>query len=360
MATHPATEPIQVQNLHNFCVAAMLKFGLSQEDAALTADVLVTTDTWGVFTHGSRQLRGLLRNVRNHRLDPTAKIEVVDEGPSWAMVDGHYVMPPATSCRAMELAIQKAKACGLGYVGVKHSSHFGAAGYYAVMAAQQNLIGLSMCNLDPVMVVPGSKGRTIGNNPIAYAVPAGEEKPVFLDIALSTVAGTKIYNAQLEGKSIPDNWMVDDDGLPTNDPSGFPTRGAQVPIAGHKGYGLAVLVEVLTAVLTGAAITRQVKSWVLDTAEPTNEGHAFIAIDIGAMMPLDAFKERMDGLIREMRAAPKADGVDRIYLPGEMEWERRAAALTEGMSMPPYVLESLRGLASDAGLDAKEYHVNLT
>ena len=349
----------QVQDLKNFCLAAMLKSGISQADAELTAEVLVTTDSWGVFTHGSRQLRGLLKNVRSGRLDPNARIEVVDEGPAWAMVDGHYVMPPATSCRAMELAIKKAKACGLGYVGVKHSSHFGAAGYYAVMAAQQGLIGLSMCNLDPVMVVPGSKGKVIGNNPMAYAVPAGKNKPVFLDIALSTVAGTKIYAAQTEGKPIPDNWLVDDEGIPTNDPTGFPIRGAQVPMAGHKGYGLAVLVEVLTAVLTGAAITRQVKSWVLDVPEPTNEGHAFLAINIPAMMPLEAFTGRMDGLIQEIQDAPKAKDSDRIYLPGEMEWERREVALTYGMRLPSYVLENLRGMAEDVHLDPSTYHIRL-
>lgn len=345
------------QDLKAFCVAAMLKSGLSQEDAELTAEVLVTTDTWGTFTHGTRQLRGLLKNVRGGRLDPKAQIEVVSEGPAWAMVDGHYVMPPATSCRSMQLAMKKAKACGMGYVGVKHSSHFGAAGYYAVMAARQGMIGLSMCNVDPVMVVPGSRGRAIGNNPLAYAVPAGQDRPVFLDIALSTVAGTKIFNAQSEGKPIPDNWMVDDEGLPTTDPSGFPTRGAQLPMAGHKGYGLAVLVESLSAVVTGAAIASQVKSWVLDIKEPTDEGHAFIAIDVGAMMPPEVFRARMDGFVREIREAPKAKGADRIYLPGEMEWERREKALAEGMVMPAYVLESLRGLAADVELDPAPFNL---
>ncbi len=259
----------------------------------------------------------------------------------------------------MELAIKKAKACGVGYVGVKHSSHFGAAGYYAVMAARQGLIGLSMCNLDPVMVVPGSRGRAIGNNPLAYAVPAEKERPVFLDIALSTVAGTKIFNAQMEGKPIPDNWMVDDEGLPTTDPSGFPTRGAQLPMAGHKGYGLAVLVESLSAVVTGAAIASQVKSWVLDTKEPTDEGHAFLAIDVPAMMPPQIFQARMEGFVREIRSAPKAKGAERIYLPGEMEWERREAALAKGMVMPPYVLESLRGLAADVQLEPARFNLTL-
>ena len=357
MDTQSSTTRIQVDDLMNFCSTAMLRCGLSPEDAALTAQVLVTTDTWGVTTHGSRQLRGLLKNVRNGRLNAAARMEVVGEGPAWAIADGHDAMPPATSCRAMDLAIAKAKATGLGYVGVKGSSHFGAAGYYAVMAARQGLIGLAMCNLDPVMVAPGAKGRVIGNNPIAYAIPAGNGRPVFLDIALSTVAGTKIYNAQAEGAPIPADWMVDDEGLPTTDPAGFPTHGAQVPMAGHKGYGLAVLVEVLTAVLTGAAITRQVRSWVQDLPEPTNSGHAFIAIDVAAMMPLDLFSGRMDGMVDEIHAAPKAQGAERIYLPGEMEWERRDLALAEGMDLPPYVRQNLLGLAGDIGLDPAEYHI---
>ncbi len=348
---------IKASDLKVFCVEAMVKAGLRPDDADLTAEVLVTTDTWGTFTHGTRQLRGLLKNVRDGRLDPKAAIEVRAQGPAWAMVDGHYVMPPATSVRSMELAIQKARACGVGYVGVKHSSHFGAAGYYAVMAAQKGLIGLSMCNLDPVMVVPGSRGRAIGNNPLAYAVPAENGRPVFLDIALSTVAGTKIYAAQVEGKPIPDNWMVDDDGVPTTDPSGFPTRGAQLPMAGHKGYGLAVLVESLSAVLTGAAIASQVQSWVLETKAPTDEGHAFMAVDVAAMMPPEVFQARMEGFIRELRGAPKAKGADRIYLPGEMEWERRDAALAQGMLMPPYVLDSLRGLAVDMALDPARFNL---
>lgn len=358
MANQSTSKYIQIQDLTQFCMAAMEKAGLSTEDASLTAEVLVTTDTWGVFTHGTRQLRGLLKNIRNGRLKADASMEVVAQGPAWAMVDGHDSMPTATSVRSMELAIQKAKATGIGYVGVKGSSHFGAAGYYAVMAARQNLIGLSMCNLDPVMAVPGSRGKVIGNNPIAYAVPAGKEYPVFLDIALSTVAGTKIYAAQTEGKPIPDNWLVDDEGKPTNDPTGFPIHGAQVPMAGHKGYGLAMLVEVLTAVLTGAAITRQVKSWVLDIPEPTNEGHAFIAFDVASMMPVGEFQARMDGLIAEIHEQPKAVGSDRIYLPGEMEWEKRKAALQNGMSLPYYVVENLRGLAADSGLDLHQYHLD--
>jgi ureidoglycolate dehydrogenase (NAD+) len=341
------------KDLADFCVAAMLKSGIRDKDARITAEVLVTTDTFGVYTHGTKQLRTLMKNFRAGRLDSRVAPEVVAEGPSWASVDGHYAMPMVTSCMAMELAMEKAKATGIAYVGVKHSSHFGAAGYYALMAARKDMIGLSMCNVDPCMTVPGSKGKVLGTNPIAYAVPAGEERPVFLDIATSAVAASKVFAARALGKKVPDTWLVDDDGIPTTDPSHYPEIGALLPMAGHKGYGLALLVEVLTAALTGAAMLGQVQSWVLDLPDPTDEGHAFIALDVGAIMPLQEFKNRMDWVIREIRAAPRAKGAERIYLPGEMEWERRDEALQKGMNLPEDVVASLAGLAEDVGLELK-------
>lgn len=344
---------VTAQALTAFCIAAMRKSGLGEEDARLTAEVLVTTDTLGTFTHGTRQLRGLLQNLRASRLSATAREEIAAEGPAWAIVDAHYAMPPAVSYRSMELAIRKARAAGIAYVGVRHSSHFGAAGFYANLAAAHDMFGMSMCNVDPCVTVPGAKGRVLGTNPVAYAAPAGAEKPVYLDIATSAVAATKIFAARSLGAPIPDNWLLDEDGLPTSDYSQFPEKTVQAPMAGHKGYGLAVMVEILTAVLTGAAIMSQVSSWVADSSAPTNEGHAFIAIDIGQIMPLAEFKTRMDGMIREIKSAPLAKNAKRIYLPGEIELERRENALAAGILLPPDVVASLRGLAEDVGLDAQ-------
>jgi len=358
--TTPSTSArVAPQDLTAFCIEAMRVSGLNEEDARLTAEVLVTTDTLGTFTHGTRQLRGLLKNLRVGRLSATTHEEVVAEGPAWAIVDAHYAMPPAVSYRSMELAMRKARACGIAYVGVKHSSHYGAAGFYANLAAEHGMFGMSMCNVDPCMTVPGSKGKVLGTNPIAYAAPAGEERHVYLDIATSAVAATKIFSAKALGKQISADWLVDEDGMPTTDPSQYPLKGAQLPMAGHKGYGMAVLVEILSAVLTGAAIMSGVKSWVLDTPEPTDEGHAFIAIDIAQMMPLEEFKARMDGMIREIKGAPLAKGAERIYLPGEIELEKRDVALVEGIVLPPDIVASLRGLAEDVGLDATEFNLYL-
>jgi ureidoglycolate dehydrogenase (NAD+) len=360
METAPLTGTrVMAQDLSAFCMEAMGRSGLREEDARLTAEVLVTTDLMGTFTHGTRQLRGLLKNMRAGRLSASAHEEVVAEGPTWAIVDAHYAMPPAISYRCMELAMKKAGECGVGFVGVRHSSHFGAAGFYANMAARRDMIGLAMCNVDPCMTVPGAKGKVLGTNPIAYAAPAGILPTVFLDIATSAVAATKIFAAKALGQRIPDTWLVDDEGMPTTDPSIYPEHGAQLPMAGHKGYGLAVLVEILSAVLTGAAMLSQVKSWVLDIAEPTNEGHAFMAIDIGQMMPIEEFKARMDSMIREIKSAPLAKGAHRIYLPGEMEWEKYNVALREGIILPPDVVASLRGLAEDVGLDPARFNLTL-
>jgi LDH2 family malate/lactate/ureidoglycolate dehydrogenase len=346
------TTTVDVEELARFCIAAMAAAGLSEEDARLSAEVLVTTDTWGTFTHGTRQLRGLLKNFRVGRLHADAQMQVEAEGPGWARVDGQDAMPLATAYRSMELCIAKARATGIGYVGVRRSSHYGAAGFYAVMAAQQGMIGLSMCNVDPGVTAPGSRGRVMGTNPIAYAAPRRDGPPVFLDIATSAVAASKLYAAQALNQPIPDTWLVDDDGLPTTDPTGYPRRGALQPMAGHKGYGLAVLVEILTAVLTGAGIMGEVNSWMLDSLEPANQGHAFIAIDVAAMMPPAMFAARMEQMADEIHSAPLAVGAERIYLPGEKEWEHRAAALAHGIPLPPFIIANLRGVAEDTGVTA--------
>jgi len=334
-------------------VEAMLKAGMLPRHARITAEVLVTTDTWGVYTHGTKQLRMLLKNFRDGRMDPKAAPELVSEGPGWAIYDGHHAMSMVSSFKAMETAVAKAKETGIGYVGVRNSGHFGAAGYYANMAARQDMIGLSMCNVDPGVTVPGARSAVLGTNPIAYAVPADQEKPVFLDIATSVVAASKIYAARALKKPIPNNWLIDKDGLPTTDPTGYPRVGALMPMAGHKGYGIALLVEILTGLLTGGEFARGVTSWLLDLPEPVNQAHAFIAIDIGAIMPIDQFKGRMDRLIREIREAPKAKGSERIYLPGEMEWENRDESLAEGLQLPDDVIANLTGLAEDYGLDVQ-------
>ncbi len=345
---------VSVEDLRAFCVAALRKVGVGEEDARTTADVLVTTDTWGVFTHGVKALTGYIRRIRAGGIRADARPRTAAEGPGWAIVDGGSGLGMVTSTFAMRAAIAKARACGIGYVGVFNSCHFGAAGYYAAMAAAEDMIGLAMANDTPSVTAPGASGRVTGSNPLAYAVPTGSGPPILLDMATSTVAGGKVAAAHVLGRTIPQGWVIGLDGQPTTDPAAFLAGGALTPMGGHKGYGLALLIESLSAVLTGAAITRQVVPWLVgDPSVPTGHGAAFIAVNIGAMIPIDDFKRRVDALVDEIRQVPRAESSDRVYLPGEIEWERRQAALAEGIRLPEDVLRSVLELARELGIESQ-------
>ena len=348
-------EKVTLANLRTFVLEAMSRAGMKPEQAETTADVLIATDTYGTFTHGTKQIRPLMKNYRDGRLDLQAEPTVIKEGPGWAMVDAHSCMGMVSDTMAMEKAIEKARATGVGYANVVNAGHFGGAGYYANLAMEQDMIGLAFGNADPVMAVPGGKTSVIGSNPIAYSVPALKEKPIFMDIATSIVAVSKIFAANALGKKIPDNWLLDKDGVPTTDPSGYPAQGAALPMAAHKGYGLALFVEIITAMVTGGAFLSGVSSWIKEMDTPINQSHAFLAINVGAMVPIESFKARVDELVRELKNSPKAKGSDRIYLPGEMEWERREKVLAEGcITLPDHVVEKHIGVAEDYDMDTSE------
>lgn len=342
---------VGVDQLQEFCVEALRKCGVSDEHARVTADVLVTTDACGVSTHGTKLLRGYIKRLRGGGLRANANPQIVRQGPAWAIVDGNSGLGVVTAVFAMNAAIAKAKAAGVGYVGVRNSCHFGAAGYYANLAAKADMIGMAMANDIPSMAVPGSRKAVMGTNPFAYAVPAGKEAPIFLDIASSAVAGGKIRILQALNQKVPDGWLVDAEGVPTNDPFAYPHAGSLMPFAGHKGYGIALMIESLAGALSGGALRWEMLSWMdHDPALPTNHGAAFLAFDVGQMGPIEEFKDRVDAMIRDIHETPKAKGSEHIYVPGEIEWQKHRESLANGIKMPEDVLDSLRGLADDVGL----------
>lgn len=345
---------ISLAQLRAFCVDAFERAGMSRSDADIGAEVLSTTDAWGVFTHGSKALRGYLRRLQAGGLRPRGRPGIVDEGPAWAIVDGDSALGMITSVFAMTTAIDKAAQAGVGYVGVRNSSHFGAAGYYASLAAQRGLIGLAMANDIPSVAAPGSRSAVTGSNPFAYAIPAARHRPLMLDMSLATVAGGKVYAARERGEPIPATWLIDEDGLPTDDAATYPEHSVLTPAAAHKGFGLALLVESLAGCLTGAATTWQIRSWLSgDLTLPTRHGAAFLALNcatIGADLP-----GRVDQLIDEVHAAPTAPGTDRLVVPGEIEWMRFAASQANGISLPSDVLTSLLQAAEIARLDLDDY-----
>lgn len=328
--------------------------GVSENNANTVADVLITTDTFGVVTHGTKNLYPYVQKMQAGGLDAKAEPSIIGEGPAWAIIDGNKAVGMVSACKAMNLAIEKAKKVGIAYVGVRNSCHFGAAGYYANMAAKEGLIGLSMSNADPVIAVPNGRNKAIGTNPFSFAAPLDNGQSVFLDIALSNVAALKVIMAQENGQQIPDTWLVDEDGLPTTDVQKFPKNASLQPMAAHKGYGLAVLVELLSAVMTGAGMLSQITSWNLDMPSANNAGHAFIAIDVSQMMPAEQYNGRINQMINEIKNGPKAKGAEHIFMPGEMEWSKREKALQSGeLQLTDAMAASLRQLSDAAGIPLK-------
>ena len=342
---------IKPEPLNAFCVEAMQRCGVRDPDARTTSDALVTMDAWGIHSHGTIALRKYMERIGAGGVSAQAIPQVVRESGAWAIVDGHDALGMVSASLAMRVAIEKARTAGIAYVGVRGGTHFGAAGYYAYLAAREQMIGLSMTNTDPVMAGVGSRGRILGNNPLAFAAPLGDGHPLLLDIAMSEVAGGRVVGALMEGREIPDHWLLDTEGRPTTDPAWFRREGALQPVGAHKGYGLAVMVEVLVAVLTGSGITDQIVPWTRRPESATNTGHAFVAIDISSIMPIDQFEERITHLCGKLRNADLADGAQAIKLPGQIEWDRYDKAMAHGMMLPHRVIESLEGLASDVKMD---------
>ena len=347
---------IKLEDLREFSVKALINAGLTKENAEMTADVLITTDTFGVMTHGTKNLGQYIQKMHAGGLDAKAEPSVECEGPAFAIINGNKAVGMVSGYKAMKLAIEKAKQCGIAYVGVKNSCHFGAAGYYANLAAKEGLIGLSMSNADPVIAVPNGSKKAIGTNPFSFAAPLGNGKSVFLDIALSNVAALKVIMAQEKNQAIPDTWLVDEEGQPTTDAFKFPKNASLQPMAAHKGCGFAVLVELLAAVMTGAGILSEVSSWNLDMSSTNNAGHAFIAIDVSKMLPLESFYARIGQMADELKNGPKAKGTEKIFLPGEMEWDRREKVLASGeIELTDAMVASLTALAEATNLEINLY-----
>lgn len=333
-------------------VCQMLKAcGLSAEHAASTADALVTTDAMGVFTHGTKLLAGYIRKLQGGGYVAAAQPRIEREGLGWAVVDGQSGLGQIGCVFSIRLAMQKAKQVGIAYVGLRNTSHIGAAGYYASLAAREGFIAMITGNDIPSVAAPGSRKAVLGSNPLAYAIPVAGNDPILLDIATAAVAGGKVYAAIQRGETIPPTWLIGPDGLPTTDGSLYPHEAALAPMAGHKGYGFGLWCEILSAVLPGGNMTWQVGSWIFDEpSRPSWHNAAFIVIDIAAISLSGDFHKQLQSLIDEVHTAPTATGVDRVLLPGEREWANYRRAQVEGIALPSDVVEKLSQAAELTGV----------
>jgi ureidoglycolate dehydrogenase (NAD+) len=342
---------VPVDELERFCLTALDRCGVGKEDASKTVQVLLTTDLWGVYTHGTKALRGYVKRLRAGGLNPKGRPKVVAEGPSWARVDGGSSLAMVSGLFAMEKAMEKARQTGVAVATVFNSCHFGAAGYYTHWAARQGFLGMAVANDVPSVGMPGACGPMLGTNPFAFSAPAADGQPMNLDFATSVVAGGKVYRLAREGKQTPEGWLVDRKGQATRDPGLYPDRASILPMAGHKGYGLCLLVETLAGALSGARMREKVGSWMADPPEQTTgHGHFFLAIHAETICP--EFGSRAAGLSEELRSFPVAAGASPLMIPGDLERKNEKKSRAEGLDLPPDVRESLAGLAQDLGLKA--------
>ncbi len=342
---------VDVKKYEDFCRRALIACGVKEEAAAAVADCCVMTDMMGITTHGSVNLPKYLNKMRHGGLDGQSTPTVITEGPTWARLDGNGGFGMYNGRYAIDLAMKKAEETGMAIVTVKDSGHFGACSSYAVYAAEKGFLTLAMSNTNKLMCVPGGKGNIIGNAPISYAIPREGKHPIFMDIALSQVAKLKVVQYQKEGKKVPDGWVVDENGLPTNDPQG--NNFSMSPMSAHKGYCLAFLIETLTAVLSGG--TFDVKSWMFGPAESQSGiSHAMLVIDLKKMMDPMEFASRLEEYTASIVDAPKALGSDKIFYPGEPNWISYDKAVECGLELPAATEAAARELAELAGLSLEE------
>lgn len=346
---------IAEHELKEFCVKCLRKYGMKEESAHIIANDLVQTDKWGIASHGTKNLYNYIQKAIAGGVSFTEAPEIIKEQAAIALMDGKNSMGFLSATQAMELACQKARETGMGMVVVKNSCHFGAAGCYSNIAATKGMIGGAFSNVDRFMVIPGAKKAVMGQNPLSLAAPASMIPSVFLDISTSNVAALKVVNERKKGNRVPKDWIVDKEGNRTDDPSRFPEEGALLPMAMHKGYGIALFIEIITSVIAGGMLSMSgnVPSWNLKLNEPNQVSHSFVAIDADKMFYEGYTRERIDEMIRLIHEAPKADGVDRLYVPGEMEWDNSQRAGKEGVLLPEMVYDELMKLSELSGYQLK-------
>lgn len=342
--------PIAPAPLLAFASAAYARAGMPEADARLAADTLVQADLWGHQSHGVMRLSWYLARLEAGVCDPVARPERIVDAGAIAVIDGHDGMGQVLTARAMEEAITRAKVHGIGAVALRRSNHFGTAMYFTLMAARAGCVGFLATNASPAMAPWGGRKKTVGNNPWSWAAPAGRHAPLVLDIANTAVARGKIYLARQKGLRIPEGWALSADGLPTTDPSAA-IDGLIQPMAGHKGYAISVVMDMLAGVLSGSAFGAGVHG-PYQAKERSGAGQFIIVIDIAKLQPLDAFEARMERLIAGLKTAPLAPGFTEILYPGEFEARNEATHRAEGLVLPEDTLADLERIARRMGLEA--------
>ncbi|MEQ2527981.1 Ldh family oxidoreductase [Robertmurraya yapensis] len=333
------------QHLKSFIVKVLTKQKVNEEDAAVVADALVRADLEGVGSHGISRLPVYSKRIKEGRFNANPTIAIEKKGSSVLTVDGDSGLGQVVAYRALQEGIPIAKETGVAAIGIRNSNHFGAASYYCQIACQENMAIIATTNAPPAIPPWGGKTAFLGTNPIAFGFPVTGQPDVIIDMSASIVAKGKIISAAREGISIPSDWAIGPDGEPTNDPK-IALEGAVLPTGGVKGYGLALAVEILSGILTGAAFGPHIKSmYEEETLDPANIGHFFLLIDIEKFLPMEVFSGVLKTMLSEIKDSPKIQGVESILYPGERRAKSYQEKAVTGISLSTEVEQELQILA---------------
>lgn len=343
------------ESLREFTVNILKAIGCPEKDAVLGADVLLSADVRGIDSHGVARLSGYVRLWNAERINANPDIKVVHETPTTAVVDGDAGLGLVVAPFAMEVAMQKAEKYGTGWVSVRNSNHYGIAGYHAMKALEKDMIGMSMTNASPLVAPTFSKSRLLGTNPISVAIPAGQEPPFVADMATTTAANGKLEILQRKNEQTPLGWVQDQSGNPTQNPYGVKEGGALLPLGGnrtngsHKGYALSSIVDIFSAVLSGANYGPWVPpfvSFLTPPADPVGKGigHFLGAMRVDAFRPKEEFLSHMDNWIRTFRKSEVVEGEEKVLIPGDPERETEAIRMKSGIPLLEPVEKDLSAL----------------
>lgn len=341
-----------------FMVDVFKKVGVPEQDAQICAEVLITSDKRGIESHGVGRFKTIyIDRIWNGQLKPTTKMDIVRESPTTAVIDGNHGMGHVISKKSMDLAMKKAKEYGMGMVAVTNSSHYGIAGYYALMAAEADMIGITGTNARPSVAPTFGVQNMLGTNPLTFGLPTDEAFPFILDCATSICQRGKVETYARQGKAIPEGWVINKDGSSCSDPqkilealtkgdaSLLPLGGAGEELSGYKGYGYSAVVEILSAALQGGrfmtALTGKNEKGELI---PYGLGHFFIAMDINAFTDPADFKKIAGNILRDLRGSTKAPGENRIYTAGEKEYLIWQEIKDKGVKIDPVIQKEWKEL----------------